>query len=252
MKNIKKTKQKVRTPVKDYLTGGAAGVVFVLATAWLFYDMSGVSVILLPVIPAAAVLWAKNRKEKRLMELNISFKDGLQYMKNAISAGYSAEKSIHEAGKGLKDLYGADAEITREFRLMEERIKLGFTVEQVFSDFAKRSGVKDIKDFSELFAVVKRTGGDIGNVIHRAMLNLTDKIELKRELKTEFASKAGEFRVMCIIPHALLLYLKLCSKEMSEPLYHNLQGEIFMTVVLLAALGFFALGNGIIKRNMQV
>ncbi len=252
MKNIKRTKQKVRTPVRDLFIGGAAGTVFLLVTAWLFYDMGRVSFVLLPIIPVSAFLWMKNRKEKRLTLLNTSFKDGLQYMKNAISAGYSAEKSIQEAAKGLKNLYGADAEITREFRLMEERIKVGFTAEQVFSDFAKRSGVRDIRDFSELFSVVKRTGGDIGNVIHRAILNLSDRIELKRELKMEFASKAGEFRVMCVIPHALLLYLKLCSKEMSEPLYHNVRGEIFMTVVLFAALGFFVLGNVIIKRNMQV
>ena len=79
---------------------------------------------------------------------------------------------------------------------------------------------------------------------------LQDKIELKRELHTAIAAKQMEFRVMCVVPYGILLYLKLFAPAMSGALYHNVFGILFMWGVWFAYLALKWLGEFIIRGEL--
>ncbi len=225
------------------------GICFV--TIFLFYDFEPISFCLLAATPFLVKYLKKREEEKRRWNLNVSFLDGLQYMKNSLVAGYSAEGSLCEATKSLEKLYGQDARITKEFKIMQAQLQMGITLEEALREFALRSEVDDITTFAELVTVLKRTGGDMDRVIKQTASNLRDKIELKRDLNTVIAEKLGEFRLMCIIPYGILLYLKISSPSMSEPLYHSIFGCGFMTIMLIAYLGCLFIGERILKSRME-
>ena len=74
-------------------------------------------------------------------------------------------------------LYGEDGLITREFSYMIAQLKTNRTVEEVLNDFAERSGLEDVKNFSEVFSVAKRSGGDLSGIMRHTAEVIRDKMQ---------------------------------------------------------------------------
>lgn len=219
-------------------------------TAWLFFDFSPVCLLLLLYVPVAYVRRKKEEKRRQKWALNLAFKDALICMENSLAVGYSAENSVREAVKNLEQLYGKEHAICLEFRRMAKQMELGCGMEEVFLEFGSRSDVADIKQLADVFAIVKRTGGNLSRVLRQTGGVLQEKIELKRELHTTIAAKKMEFQVMCAVPYGILLYLKLCAPAMSRALYHNTFGILFMWGVLAVYYGMKLLGERIIRGEV--
>lgn len=201
-------------------------------------------------VPLALILRSKELARKKKWELNLAFKDALVCLENSLAVGYSPESSVRESVKNLEQLHGKDHDICREFRVMAKQMDLGTGMEEVFLEFGKRSDVEDIKQLADIFAVVKRTGGNLAQVFRQTGSVLQDKIELKRELRTTIAAKQMEFQIMCAVPYGILLYLKLCAPAMSNALYHNFFGILFMWGVLGAHFRLKLLGEKIIRGEV--
>ena len=241
-----------RDRIKVIVTGTLAGCAFAFVTAWLFYDLEPVSLSLFLVTPFFIRLFWKKKTEQRMQTLDIQFKDALLIFRNGLDAGYSPEHSLKDAAKGLESLYGKNAEITKGFNEMAGKLSTGMAMEQAFAEFADASGVKRIRDFSDLFRILKRTGGNLNKVIRSTVSNLTDSINLRRDLNVVIAAKKGEFNVMSAIPYGILLYLKTLAPEMSGPLYHSTFGIAFMTGVLIFCFLCYLFGQSVIGRTLKV
>ena len=222
----------------------------IVLTAWLFFDFSSVSLLLLLYVPVAMHLRKKELRRKKKWELNLAFKDALVCLENSLAVGYSPESSVRETVKSLEQMYGREHSICLEFRRMVKQMDLGVSMEEVFSEFGVRSEVEDVRQLADIFAIVKRTGGNLSQVLRQTGSVLQEKIELKRELHTTIAAKRMEFKIMCVVPYGILLYLKFCAPAMSNALYHNLFGILFMWGVLGAYLGLKLLGEHIIRGEI--
>ena len=222
----------------------------ILLTAWLFFDFSPVSLGLLGMLPLTLRRKRQEAVRRQKWELNLAFKDALICLENGLAVGYSPESSVQEAVKNLEQLFGAEHEITKEFQRMTKQLQLGMSMEKVFSEFGERSGIEDIRQLADIFSVVKRTGGNLGQVLRQTGSVLQEKIELKRELHTAIAAKQMEFRLMCLVPYGILLYLKLCAPAMSEGLYGNTFGILFMGAVFAIYQGLKFFGERIIRGEI--
>lgn len=219
-------------------------------TAWIFFDFEQIAWLLLLYLPLdVRRKWSKQKKQRK-WELNLAFKDALLCLQNSLAVGYSPESSVREALKSLEQLYGEEHDICKSFRRMVQQMELGVCVEDVFFEFGQRSDIEDIKQLADIFSVVKRTGGNLSQVLRQTGDVLQDKIELKRELHTTIGAKRMEFQIMCVIPYGIILYLRLCAPAMCETLYHNLTGILFMWCVLAAYLGLKLLGEHIVYREV--
>lgn len=58
-------------------------------------------------------------------------------------------------------MYGNDSLMLSEIQEMNRQIKMNQTFEEVLSEFAHRSGLEDIVNFSDIFSFAKRSGGRI-------------------------------------------------------------------------------------------
>lgn len=194
-------------------------------------------------------LHVKKKKiiEKRKWRLNMEFRDGLASLSAALNAGYSIENAFGQAVEDLKLMYPADSMIVLEFERIVNELYMNQTVEAVLKDFADRSGLEDIADFAEVFETAKRTGGDIIKIIRTTGNTINDKIEVKREIITLITGKKFEADIMSLIPIFIIIYLRIFSGDFLKPLYHNLFGTLFMTVILIIYFGVFQLTQKIIS-----
>lgn len=119
-------------------------------------------------------------------------------------------------------------------------------LEQELQDFADRSGCEDIESFAEVFSFAKRSGGDFVGIIQTAVLRISGKIEIEREIATAVAGKKLEGRIMNGMPLFILAYLNLTSGDFLELLYGNVLGVVVMTAALAAYAGAIRLSEKIL------
>lgn len=218
---------------------------------WGFFDFSVASIGVLFLVPFDILRAQKATEKKKRWQLTLAFKDAVLYFRNALTAGYSPENGMREALKGLEQMYHREHEICKEFRRMITGMELGDSIERVWLSFGERSASEDVRQFAEILSVVKRTGGDVSLVLRQTGDILQDKIELKRELYAAVAAKEAEFKIMCALPYVILFYLKIFAPSLSEGLYHNAFGIIFMWVVFLCHLGLRYFGERILQKELM-
>ena len=177
--------------------GGAAGFVILM----LFYDhllFSGICA-----VPSGVLflrIYRHSLMEKRRWELTIQFKDAMESMVSALVAGYSLENSVRQAQQDLGMMYREGDVIMVEFSYMLRKMGLKVCVETLMEDLGRRSGVEDIRTFSEILSTAKKTGGNLVQVMRRTASNISQKMEIKREIETLISGKKMEANCMAAIP----------------------------------------------------
>lgn len=232
----------------DSWRGLAKGILFSAVTAWLFFDLEPFSFLLFLSVPLFVISDRKRCEEERLTRTSEAFRDACSFMKNALEAGNSPENALLAATQGLEGLYGKNARITLGFRNMYTRLHFGYSMEEALNEFSEKMKHSDIQSFVDIFPVLKRTGGDLCKVLQSTVMSLRNRLFLKKELNVAIAGKMGEFRIMCIIPYAMLLYLRSCSPELAASLYHNAFGCVFMGSMLFLEVVSYMIGKRIIRK----
>ena len=164
-----------------------------------------------------------------------------------LRSGYAVENAMQKSLTELRALWGDNSEIVREWENIVSGIRIGEPVETGLQRFAARSGIGEIRDFAEVFAAVKRTGGQIGEVLTSATELLSEKFRTEEQIRTMIAGKQFEQRVMDVMPIGILLYIRLSAPEMVSVLYTTLVGRLVMTGCLAVYILAFFWAEKIVK-----
>lgn len=245
---------------RDYgileLTGKEKGKLILLylgicaMVSWLFYHSFWA---VLPFLLGFPVFLKKQKEKKireRREELLTEFLTGIHAVASALDAGYSMENALGEALKETEKIYGADGVFTEELREMERKRNLNQSLESLWTDLGKRSGMEDIENFGEIFQVARRSGGNLKEIIRSTADNISRKTETRREIEISLASKKMEQKIMSAVPFFILAYVDLGSSEFLEGLYHNTFGILLMTGCLGLYLIAFFWGRRIVKIDI--
>ena len=108
-------------------------------------------------------------------------------------------------------MYGKEGMINLEFSSMAKRIQMSQTVEQVFFEFADRSGLEDVRNFAQVFKAAKRSGGDLVSIINHTAGVIRDKAQVQEEITNMTAAKKLEQKIMNLIPFFLIFYIDKAS-----------------------------------------
>ena len=165
--------------------------------------------------------------------LSDGFEELLSGVASALHAGYSLENAFAVAEKELAVLYESKHDIIRETKRICNGIRINRTVTELITDLAKRSGIDDIISFSEILVIAKKSGGNLIAIVKQTADNIHDKREIEQEINAIISGKRLEYRIMCVMPAAMLMYLSICSPGYLSVMYGNCIGVTVMTVCLL-------------------
>lgn len=192
----------------------------------------------------------KEKEEQKKSEFLLQFKEMTECVASALNVGYSAENAFKEAQKEMRIIYQGKTMIGNELDYIVRKIRLQIPLEQVVDEFAKRVELEDVNNFATVFAAAKRSGGDMIAIIHNTASQIGEKVDVKREIDIILASKKYEFRVMCVIPYAMILYMQLSFPEFMQSLYGNVFGIGVMTLCLGVYAAACVLGAKMIKIDV--
>ncbi len=201
-------------------------------TAYLFFYQWWSLIFLIPFYIYRSYREISNQKRIRQKKIEEQFRDGLQCLLAALEAGYSMENSIFQAAKDLRTMFGEKEPIVQEFRWMENKLQSGSMADELLLEFGERSGIEDVQNFAGVYAIAKRSGGDVTKVIRSVTDVLYQKHEVMREIQTVLLAKQMEVTVMKVMPYAILLYFQLFSPGFLEPLYQGF-GNFIMAIIFL-------------------
>lgn len=196
--------------------------------------------------------WYIRQKKRQLLRLrrqrlHYQFKDALNAVNAGISAGYSLENAVAEAGRDLVRIYGKSQEMPREFAYMTAQMRMSVPVEKLFYDLGSRSHVEDIRNFSEILAQSKRMGGNMRETLQNCVRIMEDKIDVKKEIDAMLAARRMEQNIMSLMPAGIIVYMHVASPGFLDVLYHNPAGIGIMTLCLILYACAFVWGRRIVE-----
>lgn len=219
-------------------------------TAYVFYRSLPAFAVLLPGIFPYAKYRRSREEQNRRSLLSMQFRESILAVSTALNAGYSVENAFIEAYRDMKEMYGDDAPITLEYYRIVLRLRDNEQIEYIIRDLGRRSEIEDINDFAAVFEAAKRIGGDMTKIIKKASANISEKIDVKREIETSMSARRLELRVMEVVPFAILLYLQTGSSDFISILYRDIAGRMLMTAALAVYLAGVYMAEKII--NIEV
>lgn len=231
----------------EYAIGVLKATAATAVMSYVFYDSLIPAPLLLPVWMIYMRDWHDDISRKKEQELRQQFRDSIQVMASALKAGYSVENAIREAGKDISPVYSEETRIRKEFERMERQMDMNMSAEEVLKGFAERTGQEDIENFVNVFVAAKKSGGDSIAVIRDAVKIISGKIDTEKEIQTMIASKKMEFDIMCAVPFAIILYMKLTFGEFLNVLYGNMAGAAIMSLCIFVYMGAYVYGRKIIR-----
>lgn len=224
--------EKYQFTLRDWLETVGVSVLLGIIIAYLFFNNSiGLLVVPLAFVGAKRYI-AHERIRTRQQILSEEFMDALKNISSNLIAGYSLENSWIEAEKEMLLLKGKKSLMYGELCEMNRKISMNQPLEKILEEFAIRTGVEDIQNFSDIFSFAKRSGGKFVEIIETTTYRMWEKFETRREIEVAVSAKKLEQKIMDVIPILILLYLRIASGDYMEVLYSNPMGIVFMTVCL--------------------
>ena len=111
----------------------------------------------------------------------------------------------------------------------------------------ERSDIEDIKNFSVVFSVAYRAGGNLKDIVRRTNSIISEKIEISGEIETALSSNKTQFTAMMIIPVVMVLLLKSMSSDFAAG-FSSIVGVVAITI----SIGIFVLAYKLGQKIMDV
>lgn len=230
-----------------YFKAFLQGAALITGISYLFYGTILGAILLSPYLIRYMKSWEKQMIQKKKQMFQLQFREAIRGLSSALNIGYSVENAMRETFRELHLIYKKDDFIMKEFRYMLRQLEMNLSVENIWKEFAARVEDEDARLFVTVFTMAKRSGGDAIGIIRSAVEQIGGKIEVKREIDTMMAAKRLEFKIMSVVPMAMICYLKMSFSGFMNVLYGNPFGVIFMTVCLVIYAGAFELGKHIVE-----
>lgn len=223
--------------VQDRVIAGLIGMGTGGLVACLFFQNAVVTVGTAAVVAVLAQgIYQESRQKKRMKELLLQFKDLLESLTSSYATGKNTLDSFRDAWNDLEQIYGEQADITRELAIIITGMENNIRIEDLLANFAKRSGLEDVASFADVFRVSLKQGANIQDIIASTRDVINDKIEIEMEIQTMIAGNKNELNIMMIMPLVILVSLGGMGSDMTAA-----SNTPINVIIKLIALGMFYL-----------
>lgn len=232
---------------KERILAFLEGMLLNAVIALLFYDSFWA---MIPgLILVALYLKEKKRQlaRKRMHRLRIELKEFLNALIAALQTGRSMENAFAEGLKDTAEYLEEETVFVLEMKKICAGVSVGEPLEKLLSEFSRRSHLEELEYFAEVFSIGKRSGGNIIFIMKNTIRMIQERMDAEEEIYTVIADKQLEFYVMCIIPLAIIVYLRIGAGTLVSCLYGNVTGILVMTVCLCIYGGCYLYGKRLLE-----
>jgi len=179
------------------------------------------------------------------------FRECMLSVATAMKAGYAVENAFMESREDMRLLYGENSAVYKELELIRRGLVINISLEELLNGLAERSASEEIEQFAEVFCIAKRNSGNMADIMESTALLIGRRVDTQAEILNILGAKQTEWRVMKVMPFAIMTYISLMTPGFFDGLYHNLQGITLMTGCLVLYLGAYVCGEKMLKKIVE-
>lgn len=223
----------------------SSGIILLISE--VFYSSLLAAVFLTPLFIPIYLRMKRRNDEKGRKDLMLEFRECLGSVMTGLKAGYSPENAFRNARQEMTFMYGSRSRICRELDRIAGGLDNNIPLERLLAEFGDRSSIREIQDFAEIFAIAKRSGGNMSEILAGTAQQIQNRIEVEKEIDVLISSRKLEQHIMDVVPFAIILYISISSEGFFDVLYHNPAGILIMTGCLAVYLAAFGLSEKILN-----
>ena len=186
---------------------------------------------------------------KRQKELRNQFADMLEALATSLSAGKNVNDSFQGIYGDMKIQYGKNAYIVYEIRVILAGVNNNIPIEDLLMHFGRRSGVKDIENFAQVFSTAFRKGGNLKDIIQNTHEIIHDKMSIEMDIESVVASNKMEQNIMIVLPILLVGFIKMTSPEFASN-FASGSGIIATTIAIGCFVAAYFIGQKILDIKL--
>ena len=223
-----------------FIIGFAAG----FAVLFIFYKIIPLSIFGGAIFGIVNIFAsAQSAIAKRKHKLRIQFFDLLEAMSVAMRAGNPPLKALESAREDLSLIYSDNSDILTELDIIIGRFNNAVPLSEIFSDFARRSGLEDINSFASIYATIEGKSSRADEIVRETQQIIADKMEIEMEIDTMMTAAKGEVNIMLFMPLVILGVIGYAGAGFMDAIYTTNVGRIVSTVGLIVFIGSFIMAR---------
>lgn len=241
--SLQRVLQFLREPGNAVLVLQSVGIL--AGVSYIFYQSF---LAMIPLLPLAVMLTRRfkvQQIERQRTRLMTEFRELLESLLTSLKAGYAPENAFRESYKEMVFLFGNESGICKELSWILRGLDNHRTLEDLLQTFAARSGIEEITEFADVFAIAKRQGGNLTEILERTDRLIQDRMDVEGEIRVLLASRRYEQMVMDLVPFGIIVYIGVTSPGFFNAMYHNVFGITVMSACLAVYLAAFRLSERI-------
>jgi tight adherence protein B len=216
----------------DVLAWGLAAMLAGTLAGTMVFGRALPTVLLALAAPVAGDRFLIRLRGSRAARIEKQLPDALALQASALRAGQSLARSLKIVEEGAK------SPLKDELERMLNHIDLGMPVDEALEQFAARTSSRDLDLWVDAMLVHRQTGGNLANVIESLATRVSQRMNLRSEIRGLTAQGRLSGMVVAGAPVAFFLMLSIGSREQMEFLYTTPLGWVLlMTGLTMNALG---------------
>lgn len=174
--------------------------------------------------------------KRRLTKFTMQMVDALSLMSNGLKSGLSVVQAMGLVTQEMPN------PIHQEFNLVLSENKLGVSLEDAFTNLAKRVKCDDVEMFVTSVNILKETGGNLAETFDTIVNTIRERIKVENKISALTAQGFYQGVFVMAIPPILGVVFYQTDPEFMLPLFTTPIGWlIVLGIFLLEAVGFFVI-----------
>lgn len=203
--------------------------------------------VLVPIIAAVATPYAVDRFFQKLhgnraARIERQLSEALSLQANVLRAGQSLSRSLRILAEETK------APLKEDLGRMLAEVDFGRPLEESLERFAARVPSKDVDMWVTSMLVHRQTGGNLAGVMEASAQRVTQRLQLRSEIKAMTAQGRLSGLVVAVAPLAFFFLLSIGSREQMEFLFTSAVG----LTILVAGVTMNVVGMLWIRHALRI
>jgi tight adherence protein B len=195
---------------------------------WLLVALAAAGAASLP------LLYALDRKRRRLARFDQQLPDALDLMGRALRAGHALPGALQMVGDELAQ------PIAGEFRIAFDEVNYGTSMKDAMINLATRVPIKDLRYFVIAVLIQRETGGNLAELLDSIAAIIRGRHKLIGMVRVLSAEGRLSATILCILPFvAGFLFYLVNPVLMSEFWTDPLGTRLMVLAVILMVIGIF-------------
>lgn len=161
-------------------------------------------------------------------------------------AGIKSGLSVHQAVESVCSSPFIHDSIKKEYKLLNADLKLGLPIHEAFERFAERIDSEDAKDVAIAMRMQANVGGRESLTIEAVSKNISERIMLRKEIKTMFAGSNMTVLAMDISPYLIVLFMYVSVPGYLVPFFESTS----MLLIFIALMIFMGIGSIVVHNKI--